>query len=256
MLSVRRSSVLALTSLLCLGIGWCRADPVPTGDQVMDRTVEALGGKKLLGKFKNRVSEGAIEIPTGQTGQITISEAMPNKVLMVLSLPGGKVREGSDGETAWSEDPSSGALIKEGEEKAIALREARFNGDLEWRQVYKSAECLGVENVDGKPCYKVKLTLPEGAEHIAYYDKNTYLPAKLVAIHTTPAGKIEVVSTFADYRPIDGMQIAHRVTQTIQGRGSVATVFTKIQHNVDIPESRFALPEAIRNLKNRAGSKK
>jgi hypothetical protein len=49
-----------------------------------------------------------------------------------------------------------------GEGRAKALRGGIFNGELQWRKIYKTAECVATEVVDGKPGYQVKLTTMTG----------------------------------------------------------------------------------------------
>jgi hypothetical protein len=252
MVRMMRSLLLGLVGAAWLGLGLAHAETLPKGDEVMDQSVEAIGGKKLLGKFKNRVSQGTIDLTAGGIKcDITVSEAAPNKMLVEFTLGNlGKFQEGSDGETAWSESAIGGASIKTGDEKANALREALFNGELEWRKIYKTAECVGTEDVDGKPCYKVKLTTMTGQERTVDYNQKTHLAVKAVSTQKTPMGEMTVETVLGDYKRVDGMVLPHVMKQKV-GPQEFTIVFTKIQHNVDIPADRFALPDEIQKLKKK-----
>src|SRR4029079_8762675 len=106
--------------------------------------------------------------------------AEPDKSLTEVEIPGiGKIREGSDGKVAWSLSAMQGPRVKEGDEKAAAIQAARFNAELHWRDYY-NAETTGIEQVDGKDCYKVRLTPKEGMPMSRYYEKDSNLLVKMV----------------------------------------------------------------------------
>ena len=77
---------------------------------------------------------------------------------------------------------------------------AKFNAELHWRDVYKKAETTGVEQVDGKDCYKVVLTPGEGSPITRYYDKQSNLLVKMLMTAKNPMGEIPVESMVSDYR--------------------------------------------------------
>ena len=82
-------------------------ETLPTVDQVLDKYVEALGGKAAIEKATSRVGKGIFEIPEfGATGTLTLYAKAPNKTAVVIDVPGfGVVKQGCDGNVAWDDNP-------------------------------------------------------------------------------------------------------------------------------------------------------
>jgi hypothetical protein len=221
---------------------------LPTAEDVLDRAVEALGGKAALEKHHTRVSKGTFEIPAvNQKGTLVSYEAAPNKFYQAVELPGGlKSESGSDGEVYWDVAPQ-GARILEGEEKAFKVRDSRFNAPLYWRSLYQKVECVGVENVDDHPCYKVVMTPEVGAPQTCYYDRQSFRMLRMDVVVKLPQGPLPAVVRFDDYKKVDGVLIPHKITQRSLGLDQILTVDT-IECNVDIPAERFAPPEPVKAL--------
>jgi hypothetical protein len=225
------------------------AQGLPTGDAVLEKYIEATGGKAGREKFKNRVSKGSMELPgVGIKGKMTSYAAAPNKMLVEIDLTGiGKIQEGFDGNVGWSDNPTMGPRIKEGAEKQAAQRRADFYSALNWRKHFKKAKCVGVETVEGKACYKVELTTNDDQVKTQYFDKATNLLIKSSGKEKTPMGDIEVESVVSDYRKVDGLTIPFKTIQKAASQEIVITL-DKVEHDVNLPPNRFELPPDIKKL--------
>ncbi len=228
-----------------------RADSggTPTAEQILDQFVAATGGKANYAKLKNRVLTGTLEVTTvGVKGTIKIYQAAPNKMYTETDLPGvGRIITGTDGKVAWETSPITGARIKEGTEKALALRRANFNNDVEWRQQYKKVEYAGEETVEGHPCYKIVLTTPQGTKRTSYYDQKSRLAVKSSGVEMTQQGEVEVETYVMDYKKVDGVLIPSKMRQKVL-QNEIVIQFDKIEHNTELPSDRFDLPDEIKKL--------
>src|SRR5690242_14406954 len=132
-------------------------EPLPPAEKIIDRYIEVTGGKAAHEKVKSAIVTMKMSMPAqGMTMGITSYVVNPNKHYVSVEVPGvGTMEEGSDGNVAWSKNPMMGPRLKEGEEKEIAFRSNAMDKDLKWRQYYTKAETTGMDNVDGKPAYKV-----------------------------------------------------------------------------------------------------
>jgi hypothetical protein len=216
--------------------------------------VEALGGKAALSKIHNRVAKGKFEmVGLGSKAKLTICSAAPNKTHVKLVGEGSSKHErGSDGTTYWEVNPTRGARVMEGPEKVFWRRHSVFNPELHWRELYDEVECVAVEDVEGKSCYKVVLTPAEGEPDTWYIDRNTHLPVKLVVVYPLPAGEtVEIVEFLTDYRRVDGVLLPHGAKSILRGQER-RIVFVSIKQNVDIPADEFDLPDAIKKLEEEA----
>jgi hypothetical protein len=226
-------------------------DPLPKAEDVLDKYVEATGGKAAYEKLKNRVAKGTMEIVgAGLKGKLVAYQAPPNKTKTEVEFENlGKIVEATDGNVVWEVNPITGDRVIDGDEKAEKLLHNAFNGELRWKEMYDKAECTGVEDVNGKPAYKVVLTPKAGAGKptTEFYDKASHLQVKSLTTAKTPMGELEVEMYPSDYKKVDDVLIAHKVTQKLLTQ-EIAVTMTEIKHNVDLPPDTFKVPDAIKPL--------
>jgi zinc protease len=218
---------------------------LPKADTVMSQYIEATGGETPRKKLTNRVSTGTIELKGANIkGTIKVTEAPPNKVLLVTKLgPIGESKQGTDGKDAWEVSSINGDRDLDGEEKETFIREAGFFKDLNWKEIYDKVECVGVEDVDGKPAHKIVLTPKTGKPITQFFDKTSHLLVKQATITATPMGETPVEVYPSDYKDVDGVKIPFTLTQKVLTQEIVITL-TEIKHNVEVPADTFRRPAA------------
>lgn len=246
-------------ALAAPSVARAQSGDLPKAEALIERYIEVTGGKAAYEKLKSRIAKGSLEMAAqGVKGTLTIYQAAPNKMYTQTEITGiGGSEEGCDGEIAWEKSTMMGPRLKTGDEKALALRGAVFNAELHWRKFYKKAETVGIEDVNGKPAYKVEMTPNEGKTEIQFYDKESGLVVKSMSVLPTQMGDIPVESYMSDYREVDGVKMSHKLTQKLAMQEVVVTM-EKIEHNKDIPASRFELPPEIKALfeKSKGGDAK
>lgn len=247
--SVAVGSMAAMTVVCCTlsGITHAGDDTLPSGAEVLDKYIEATGGKAAYEKLRNRVTRATIDFNvSGVTGEMTIYEAAPNKRYTLFeseSFPA--LETGTDGTTYWHSSTERPTEIREGAAKAASQRESLFLMDLHWRKLFDSAKCVGTETVQGTLCYKVVLTGTDGSEEIRHFDKARGLQLKRTAVHGSAAeGAVAWVRYFDDYRKVDGVLIPH-LTRIMLGGEERTMVVNSVKHNVDLPSDRFDLPASV-----------
>ena len=99
-----------------------------TVEQVLQRYIQACGGKEALERVTSRISRGTVEIPAaGVRGTFESYAQAPNKVAVTIELPGlGTIQEGFDGAVAWVKDPFTGVREKSGRELSATRLDADF----------------------------------------------------------------------------------------------------------------------------------
>ncbi len=241
---------------LCVGaavlftVGALRAaDELPKADSILDKYVEVTGGKAAYAKIHTEVTTGTMEMSAmGLKGSMVIYAAEPDKQLAEITFEGiGKIQEGSDGDVAWSLSAMQGPRVKEGDEKAAALEQARFHGEARWRDVYPKAETIGVEQVDGKDCYKISLTRKSGTPQTHWYDKQTNLLVKVSSTVKTAMGELSSETFPTDYRKEGELLLPHKIKLNAAGQDLLITI-DKVQQNTDIAKDKFELPAEIKAL--------
>jgi hypothetical protein len=225
------------------------ADELPKAESLLDKYVEATGGKAAYEKIHNEVSTGTMEfVGKGIKGKVDTYRADPDKSYVEISIEGiGKIQEGSDGKVAWTLSALQGPHVKEGEERASALQAAQFNSEVRWRDVYKTVRTAGVESVDGKDCYKVVMTPQEGSDLTRCYDKQSSLLVKSSMVVKSPMGDVPADSLIGDYRKEGDVLMPHKVTQKAMGQEFTITIDT-VKFNTEISRDRFDPPDEIKAL--------
>ncbi|HTS50581.1 MAG TPA: DUF620 domain-containing protein [Bryobacteraceae bacterium] len=232
----------------------CNAqDALPSADAVLNRFVDAIGGRAVLEKRHNQVEHGTVEIAAmGLKGDLTIYEAEPNKNRMVIDLTGiGKIESGTDGTVAWENNPLQGPRVKQGVELTDALRDAAFNAPLSVHQLYSKIEVTGTETTEGHDCYKLVLTPKDGNPTTEYYDKTSGFLIKTSATRSTAMGDVTAEMVFDDYRKDGDEVMPHKLIQRA-AQMEIQIVVAKTEVNVDLPKDAFELPADIKELVNKA----
>src|SRR5688500_515970 len=92
-------------------------EKLPSPREIMDRYVEAAGGKEAFLKKKSVMIKGRTEVAGKDLGgSMMLATARPNKLLLSVDLGGIKMRSGFDGKVGWQLNPLTGhSLMEEGE---------------------------------------------------------------------------------------------------------------------------------------------
>src|SRR5262249_17720650 len=137
----------------------------PSVDQILDKYVQAIGGRQAVGKITSRVTKGTVEVSTmGVKGEVEIFAKAPNKKLTIQKLSGvGQILDGYDGKIGWSQNPMMGLREKSGVELAVIARASDIHASLKTRQLYSKLELKGKEKVGNHETYVILATPAEGA---------------------------------------------------------------------------------------------
>ncbi|MDX2153658.1 MAG: DUF620 domain-containing protein [Bryobacteraceae bacterium] len=237
---------------LILAAATAAAADLPKAETVLDRFVEVTGGKAAYEAAKTQYMRGSIEfVGAGITGTVTTWLASsPNRSRIEMELAGmGKIDSGSSGETAWQNSAMQGPRLLTGNEAKQALRSARMNAPLAWREIYSAAVTEAEEEIDGKPCYRLALEpKDEGKAEKAWYEKESGLLRKSAMTVSTPMGDVPLETMVSDYREIGGgLKAPFSMTQKA-GPQTIKTTIAEMKHNPEVPAAIFDPPAEIQKL--------
>ena len=241
--------MLALVVTLATRTSLCLAGDLPSSEEIIAKMIEGEGGAAAKRKIQNRVVKFTMDLGVGgMTGKGLGHAARPGNTHTALEIQGlGTMQEGVTDGVAWGLAMMTGPQIKEGGERALALLEADLDGLLNWKSHFRKIECVSKESLDGKEYFKVELTPHEGSVITTYVDTKTYLPHRTDLKLSIPMGELDIIIYSEDYRPVDGVQYAHKIRREMMGQKHVITI-ESIEHNVEMPKDRFKLPDEIKAL--------
>ena len=217
-----------------------------TADEIIQKMIEATGGKKALESIDDSTVTGTIElIQQGLSGAITIYKKEPSKMRIDVELMGMVITQAYDGNMAWWTNPQTGATeempaTESASMKRDALpRDATFNP-----QKYGiSFEYMGKEPLEEKDHYVIEQTYADGFKILLYVDCATYLITKSKGTISSEMGEAEFEQVASDYKKVHGLMIAHTITSYLNGAESRIIVISDVRYNTGLEDSFFQMEE-------------
>jgi hypothetical protein len=225
-----------------------KTDTLPSAKSILDRHVEAIGGRAALKAVSSIHVKGSLSVPSnGMTGTIEVFAARPNKEVAKMNIGGiGESVEGFDGTVAWSTSPMTGPMLATGEELEQKKTDAEFDEDLDVASRYVSLETVEKTEFEGRPVYKVAMTRKDGGVDIGYFDVETGLKAGATVDRKNPMGTITMTTAISGYKKFGDVLQPTVSKMTVSGVQLIAT-FTSIEYN-SVDPSVFELPAEIKAL--------
>jgi hypothetical protein len=214
---------------------------LPPLDQILEKYVQALGGKETIEKKTTRVIKGSFEYQ-GKQGTSNGYWKAPNKFGTVTdSAEFGRAREGFDGSVAWADSPQTGLREKSGQELSMAKRYSDFYYPLHLRELYPKMILKGEQKVGERRTYLVEADPGDGSLVRMYFDAETGLVARTDTESDTPQGRMTNTWYFDDYREIDGMKVAFSRRRP-NASGDYVLHVREVLDDVPIDDAIFSKP--------------
>jgi len=224
----------------------------PTLDQVLEKYVQAVGGKTAFDKLTSRVT---LQDVTGgdATQTVEIYEKAPNKRLIMVSS-GGSVQtlNGFDGAIAWVKNQG---VVREMQDiqRDLFKHNAEFNREIRLKELYPQLKFKGNASVEGRAAYLVELPVAQDRVEQMYFDAKTGLLIRRVqqaiamirqSDDEIPEMKIvDIQNDYDDYRDVDGVKLPFMITRRSPMFSTTVKV-KEIKHNVVIDDSKFRKPSS------------
>ncbi len=232
---------LAVLTLQCLAItatapGWeAKQDTLPTLEEVLERYVEAVGGREAIEKLTTRVITGRLvtdlpsrQPPVYESVSFVIYAKAPGKYLVEYALSDSNThRDGYDGQTCWKRPAS-------GEVELDARYDRRFawlidpRNALRMRDYFPEMKLRSATTLEGRTAYQV--SIDDDVSHTLHFDAETGLLVWL--------GYNRYLN---DYRDVDGVLFPFRYEISKKG-GSSTYFIDSVEHNVPIDDAEFTPP--------------
>jgi hypothetical protein len=152
------------------------------------------------------------------------------------------MRQGFDGTVAWATDAKGGVRELSGDELANVRREATFNAQLKWKEMFEKLELAGKTAVGDREAWEIRVVMKQtGTPMTFYYDTVTGLPLRADMTRSTPQGEITIKTTFADYRESNGVKTPHEMTME-SPIGKTTIRITSVTYNEKLDDNLFAKP--------------
>jgi hypothetical protein len=216
---------------------------LPTLEQVLDRYVEALGGKQALEKIATRVLKGSRIGADGVLVPEEVQAKAPNKLLITTSYPNLVFRTGFNGAQGWAKS-NQGQRDLNGEMLAELKREAEFYKETRLKELYSRMRVVGKADVGDREAYMVEATPNDGGNtQKLYFDIQTGLLVRKYSETKLALGQFPTQTDYEDYREVDGVKLPFMIRWSIPGRVWGRKI-TEVKQNVPLDDAQFNVPPA------------
>lgn len=217
---------------------------LPTAKIIIQNYVKAIGGEAAIKKQTTRFQKGSIEMsPMGLKGTAEIWATAPNKSYSKSNISGiGEIIEVFDGNSAWATNPIQGSREKKGDELLQTKLFNDFYREINLEKLYPKMELKGVEKLFGKDVYVIVATPTGLSPETFYFDNQTGLLLRQDSAYISPEGTFNLQTTYEDYRDVDGVKIAFKVSAK-NPQFEIITIISEVKFGLKIDENLFAKPK-------------
>src|SRR5258707_2698601 len=241
-----------------------------TADQIVEKHLEAIGGRTALAKFKTRGALGTIRKEDEPEGQMAIMSEYPNRLSVFYGFREYDLHMIYDGTRAFIRPALPrhvSSLIDKYQE--ILGSGLMFNSIALYNTIASSApgdlkyENKGIKKVGGRPAYVVQVKAGKGTLMKLYFDTENFMwvrtdygsaaISKQMGTFTndvvSQAGGEATVDFYietSDFRDVDGMKLPFRFEQLMtspilrqKAVGTVVGTIREYRNNIEIDPKMF-----------------
>jgi zinc protease len=207
-----------------------------TADQVLNKYIDAVGGKDNLLKIKDETMKltGTMQ---GMNIVVTMSRKAPNKFYQLVDFGVGQQKTVFDGVKGKTSAMGQEQELS-GDQLESTKIEAELNAFLDYPKYGIKTELTGMETINSKDAYKVTLTLPSGKKTTQYFDVNSGFLIRQITTAETPQGSFTSTIDMDDYRNVQDVKVPYKFIQSTQ-MGSIELTTTSVEINKGLDDSLF-----------------
>lgn len=228
-------------------------------EAVIQKAVEKLGGARYL-QVKTIVSSGNYTLFRGGMADLPSSFidviSFPNKERTEFKQGGNKTIQTNSGESGWIFDAGTQTLRDQNAAEIEGFKKTmRTSLDNilrgEWRRENAVLSYVGKRPASlGKRNEVVKLVYPDGFAVEFEFDANDAMPMKSVFDGKDADGvAAKEEERYAQFVEIQGVFVPFIVDRYVGGKQQSRINYSKIELNKNVPETIFAKPADVKNLK-------
>jgi hypothetical protein len=216
----------------------------PTVQQVFDKYVAAVGGRVAVAKFQTQVMKGTREASQGRSWPFEATSKGADKFLMVIQVPQfGTVQQAVNGASGWINNPRLHRALSASE--FAELKHAAELFDVVKVKPTATMRVAGRRKMGDRDVIIVVDRPSEGVSQRFFFDAQTGLLLRIVALTDTVLNPLPEQIDFEDYRDVDGVKLPFitRVSK-IDTYDSYTRIITEVKHNVPVEDKQFDMPTA------------
>jgi hypothetical protein len=232
-------------------------ESLPTVDQVVDKYVQALGGKAAIDKIKTRSTRVTLLRPKlinygttkaailnrAETWTIETFQKAPDKYLAVITAPDEVILQGFNGTTGWIKSASE---LREMDSAEVARirRQADLYKDTKLKEQYSKMSVTGKVKIGNREMYMIRAQSWGSKTEDLFFDVQSGLLIRRTVFTETKLGLDPEQTDYEDYRVVDGAWLPFRVRVSYLDDNHYGTTrkLNEVKQNIPIGDARFQMP--------------
>jgi outer membrane lipoprotein-sorting protein len=230
-----------------------------TTEEIITKTVEATGGREKQKSLKSMITIAKFYVlnsPFKDMPPSTVKTIMerPNKIFIVNTQRNSTTIQSFDGKAGWA---TMGAqAIPLPPETALALARSAdldgyFGAFIDFQNKGYKVENLGVSDVEGVSCYRLKFTYQKNMQEF-FINTDSFLPYKRVSISKTLGMEVISEEYYRKYMTIEGVKFPKEIEVKGKSAGDsnyalpamgAKIVYESIELNPKITPDTFTKPK-------------
>lgn len=240
---------IASTGLFVAFLSFGQDKPELTVEQIVQNHVQALGGIEKMHAIHSFAATGKASMMSGRIqAPLVMQMKRPSSMRIEMVLQNKPIVQAFDGSTAWAINPATGSdapkrATPEETEEMKNSADIDFSSLVDYRAKGNTVELAGLEDVDGRAAYKLRVTKQNGRIEYDYLDKTTFVPVKTATKRKQLGTEVNIDAYPSDFRPVNGVLFPFQVDQKADGKLLVQLKIDKVDVNMPLDDSVFHMPE-------------
>jgi len=212
-----------------------------TADEIVNKYIDALGGKDKLKQITSVYMEGTVEVG-GNENPTTVTILNGKGFKSESEFNGQKAIQCYTDKGGWSVNPMGGGTAEAMPDKMYNAGKEQMNIGGALFDYAAKGYTVELQGKDGS-AYKLKLVTKDKDETTYFIDAATYYITKIIKKANVMGQETEITIQPSDYKRTDFGYLVPFTLNTDLGQFSLATKFTKVEVNKPVDPAVFSMPK-------------
>jgi hypothetical protein len=210
----------------------------PAVGALVEKVIEAYGGKAALEKFPVMVQEGEVTAhQASDVGRVLRIHESPRRLRVAIAYPGSPAEQRIlDGARGWRDGREVSGTPPH---VAMMLQAARMELPVSLLANLERLIDEGTVEREGKKLRALTLLLGDGLALTAEIDPGSGRILRAVARMPGGVGNLEFVTAYSEFRKVSGVLVPFREENFVQGRHSGTTEIRTVEFLAEAPTGVF-----------------
>lgn len=232
-----------LTLLFLAVAAVCSGLQAQTVDEIVNKHIDAMGGKDKLKNLQSMYTEGIMEV-RGMEIPLKLWLVNDKAMRMEFEVMGSNNIQVVTRNGGWLQMPMQGPEPKVMDSSMVHAMQSRLDlaGELyDYKSKGRTVTLEGKETKDGMETYKLKVTNRDGSVIILYVDASTYYIDQMQTHIKAQGQEMDITTVLSDYKKTDN-GFVYPASTSQEPIGTKISV-SKVEVNKPVDDTIFAMPK-------------